>query len=133
MPTKKVIKFGGSSVATPERIRDVASIVLEAAKKERVIVVVSAFQGVTNQLLECAQLAERGNKEFQSIYKKIVKRHTKTLKVLHNGRPPKNVIAHVQVLLSELHDALQGIYLLRHSSPRALDLTASFGERLSRQ
>jgi bifunctional aspartokinase / homoserine dehydrogenase 1 len=131
MSTKKVIKFGGSSVANPERIRDVASIVLEAAKKERVIVVVSAFQGVTNQLLECAQLAERGNKEFQSIYKKIVKRHTTTLKVLHNGRPPKNVVAHVQVLLSELHDALQGIYLLRHSSPRALDLTASFGERLS--
>jgi len=44
MSTKKVIKFGGSSVATPERIRDVASIVLDAAKKERVIVVVSAFQ-----------------------------------------------------------------------------------------
>jgi aspartokinase/homoserine dehydrogenase 1 len=131
MSTKKVIKFGGSSVANPERIRDVASIVLEAAKKERVIVVVSAFQGVTNQLLECAQLAERGNKEFQSIYKKIFKRHTTTLKVLHNGRPPKNVVAHVQVLLSELHDALQGIYLLRHSSPRALDVTASFGERLS--
>jgi aspartokinase/homoserine dehydrogenase 1 len=131
MSTKKVIKFGGSSVANPERIRDVASIVLEAAKKERVIVVVSAFQGVTNQLLECAQLAERGNKEFQSIYKKIVERHTTTLKVLHNGRPPKNVVAQVQVLLSELHDALQGIYLLRHSSPRALDLAASFGERLS--
>ncbi len=131
MSTKKVIKFGGSSVANPERIRDVASIVLEAAEKERVIVVVSAFQGVTNQLLECAQLAERGNKEFQSIYKKLVERHTTTLKALHKGRPPKNVTAHVQVLLSELHDALQGIYLLRHSSPRALDLTASFGERLS--
>jgi aspartokinase/homoserine dehydrogenase 1 len=131
MSTKKVLKFGGSSVTNPERIRDVASIVLEAAKKERVIVVVSAFQGVTNQLLECAQFAERGNREFQSIYKKIVKRHTTILKVLHKGRPPKNVAAHVQELLSELHDALQGIYLLRHSSPRALDLTASFGERLS--
>jgi len=131
MSTIKIIKFGGSSVANTERIRDVASIVLEAAKKERVIVVVSAFQGVTNQLLECAQFAERGNKEFQFIYKKIVKRHTTTLNVLHNGRPPKNIVAGVQVLLSELHDALQGIYLLRHSSPRALDLTASFGERLS--
>jgi bifunctional aspartokinase / homoserine dehydrogenase 1 len=131
MSAKKVIKFGGSSVASPERIRAVASIVLKAAKKERVIVVVSAFQGVTNQLLECAQFAERGNKEFQSIYKKIVKRHIATLKILHNGHPPKNVIAHTEVLMSELHDALQGIYLLRHCSPRALDLIASFGERLS--
>jgi len=131
MSAKKVIKFGGSSVASPERIRDVVSIILEAAKKERVVVVVSAFQGVTNQLLECAQLAERGNLEFQSIYKKIVARHTTTLKVLHNGHPPKKIVAHMQLLLSELHDALQGIYLLRHSSPRALDLTASFGERLS--
>jgi bifunctional aspartokinase / homoserine dehydrogenase 1 len=131
MSTKKILKFGGSSVANPERICDVASIVLEAARKDRVVVVVSAFQGVTNQLLECAQVAERGNKEFQSLYKKIAERHINTLKVLHKGYPPKNAVAHVQMLLSDLHDALQGIYLLRHSSPRALDLTASFGERLS--
>jgi len=93
--------------------------------------VVSAFQGVTNQLLECAQLAETGNREFQSLYRKIAKRHLDALSHLHDGESPKHVTEHVQALLNELRDALQGIYLLRHSSPRALDVTASFGERLS--
>ena len=53
------------------------------------------------------------------------------MNVLHNNRPPKHVAANLQTMLAELRDVLQGIYLLRHSSPRALDLTASFGERLS--
>jgi bifunctional aspartokinase / homoserine dehydrogenase 1 len=131
MHIKKILKFGGSSVASPERIREVVSIVLDAAKKDRVVVVVSAFQGVTNQLLECAQLAEMGNTKFQSMYKTLVKRHTAALKVLHDNHPPKHVAANLQTMLAELRDILQGIYLLRHSSPRALDLTASFGERLS--
>jgi aspartokinase/homoserine dehydrogenase 1 len=64
MSIKKVLKFGGSSVANPERIREVSSIVLHAAKKDRVIVVVSAFQGVTNQLLECARHAEAGDDKY---------------------------------------------------------------------
>ena len=131
MRIKKILKFGGSSVASPERIREVASIVLSAARKERVVVIVSAFQGVTNQLLECARLAEVGDTKFQSMYKALVQRHTAALKVLHNNRPPKYVAANLETMLIELYDVLQGIYLLRHSSPRALDLAASFGERLS--
>lgn len=131
MSIKKILKFGGSSVASPERIRDVASIILEAADKERIVVIVSAFQGVTNQLLECAKLAEAGNKEFHSKYQALVERHSTTLKALHKGHPPKRVSAALQSMLDELSDALQGIYLLRHCSPRALDVTASFGERFS--
>ena len=131
MRVKKVLKFGGSSVASPERIRDVASIVLDAAKRERVVVIISAFQGVTNQLLECARLAEAGDTKYQSMYKSLVKRHTETLKALHHNNPPNHVAGNLQTMLAELRDVLQGIYLLRHSSPRALDLTASFGERLS--
>ena len=38
----------------------------------------------------------------------------------------------VDTLLDELKSTLQGIYLLRHCPPRALDMAASFGERLSR-
>ena len=54
----KVLKFGGSSLATPATVRAAAAIVLSARKAEPVVVVVSAFQGVTNQLIECARLAE---------------------------------------------------------------------------
>lgn len=131
MSIKKVLKFGGSSVATPERIRDVASIILSNVKKERVAVVVSAFGGVTDQLLECARLAEAGDRKFHSIYQKLAERHSKTLSVLHNALPPKRIALELQVMLTELRDVLQGIYMLHHCSPRTLDLTASFGERLS--
>lgn len=131
MTKRKLLKFGGSSVANPERMRQVGSIILHAAKHGPVVVVVSAYQGVTNQLLECARLAENGDREFLSLYEALVKRHVDTLQELHARRPPKRVAAEVRDLLSELHDVLQGIFLLRHSSPRAQDLTASFGERLS--
>jgi bifunctional aspartokinase / homoserine dehydrogenase 1 len=131
MSIKKVMKFGGSSVATPERIREVASIVLDAATKERIVVVVSAFQGVTNHLLECARLAEIGDKSFYAAYQKLVDRHGKTLSVLHNGLPPKRVVIELKGMLVELRDVLHGIYMLHHCSPRTLDLAASFGERLS--
>jgi aspartokinase/homoserine dehydrogenase 1 len=125
------MKFGGSSVATAERIREVASIVLGAAKKEPVAVVVSAFQGVTNQLLECACLAETGNIDFGALFQSLASRHTETLSALHNGHPPARIRREIESQLAELRDVLQGIYLLRQASPRALDLTASFGERLS--
>ena len=54
----RILKFGGSSLATPATIRAVGAIVMDARRLEPAIVVVSAFQGVTNQLLECARLAE---------------------------------------------------------------------------
>jgi bifunctional aspartokinase / homoserine dehydrogenase 1 len=131
MAIKKVLKFGGSSIANSERIKQAASIVLEAAKKENVAVVVSAFQGVTNSLLEAAHLAEAGNLKFQHVYDSLVRQHHTALKTLHNGEPAQHTQAKVDEMLAELRDVLQGIYLLRHSAPRALDLTASFGERLS--
>jgi aspartokinase/homoserine dehydrogenase 1 len=131
MKIKKILKFGGSSVANPERIREVASIILDAAKKERIAVVISAFQGVTDQLIDCARSAEAGKEKYRTNYKALAERHLGTLKVLHKGHSPKRVVSELRVMLAELDDALQGIYLLRHSSPRALDLIASFGERLS--
>ena len=57
----RVLKFGGSSLASPARVREVARIILEERRREPIIVVVSAFQGVTNQLVDCARLAERGD------------------------------------------------------------------------
>ena len=55
----RILKFGGSSLATADSIRQVAAIILENMRREPVVIVVSAFQRVTNELLECARLAER--------------------------------------------------------------------------
>ena len=51
-----VVKFGGSCLSTPETIRTAAKkIAVEASKGKRVVVVVSALQGTTDELLGLAQ------------------------------------------------------------------------------
>lgn len=47
-----VLKFGGSSVGSLKRIEHVADIVSERAKNHQVVVVLSAMQGDTDQLIE---------------------------------------------------------------------------------
>jgi len=61
----KVLKFGGSSLSTPATIRQVGKILLASRRREPLIVVVSAFEGVTNRLLDCARLAERADPAFE--------------------------------------------------------------------
>ncbi|HXG38767.1 MAG TPA: bifunctional aspartate kinase/homoserine dehydrogenase I [Bacteroidota bacterium] len=129
----KVLKFGGSSLATPERMRDVAHIVLRAAKNDRIVVVVSAFQGITNQLLECARLAEAGNTSYESLFEEIARRHRSALNAVLGRRSGSAVRRQVDALLEDLREVLHGIYLLHHCPPLSLDLATSFGERLSAQ
>src|SRR6266403_567048 len=126
----KILKFGGSSLSTPATIRGVGRILLDARRDGPVIGVVSAFQGVTNQLLECAHLAERADASYDEMFEQIARRHRAAVSQLIKKRRAR-VRAHVDALLDELHSTLQGIHLLRHCPVRALDMTASFGERLS--
>lgn len=65
-----VLKFGGSSVATPARIFRVAEIVSEFVKKgDRVVVVTSAMQGVTNRLIELTKSFSESpfNREYDAV------------------------------------------------------------------
>src|SRR4029077_203115 len=125
----RVLKFGGSSLATPDRIKSVGRIVLDPQAPQTdppAVIVVSAFQGVTNQLLECAHLAERRDPEYEQSYDRIAARHRAAIDDLlgHQGR---STHALVDAQLADLRDALHGIRLLGHCSPAALDVAASFG------
>src|SRR5262249_45730184 len=128
--TMKVLKFGGSSLSTPATIRKVERIVIDARRNGPVVVVVSAFASVTNQLLECARLAERADSKYQELFAALARRHRSAVVQLV-GRGATRTRRQVEALLAELASTLQGIALLRHCPPRALDITASFGERLS--
>ena len=129
----RILKFGGSSLATPERIRQAGQIVFRTADEEDIIVVVSAFQGITNQLLACARLAEKGDCEWETVWQKIVGRHRSAVRALTSRNRVAGLGARTESLFHDLHDALHGVQLLNHAPPRALDLIASFGERLSAQ
>lgn len=126
----RVLKFGGSSLATPATIRQVGRILLDTQRREPVVCVVSAFHGVTNQLIECARLAERADAGYVTTFEQIARRHrSATSQLVKRGQ--RRVRRDLDALLAELEGTLQGIHLLRHCPLRALDMTASFGERLS--
>ncbi|RHW77731.1 bifunctional aspartate kinase/homoserine dehydrogenase I [Colwellia sp. RSH04] len=51
----RVLKFGGSSLASAERFRQVANIIMDKGQTSNLAVVVSAPQGVTNHLVAMAE------------------------------------------------------------------------------
>ncbi|MBQ7635128.1 MAG: aspartate kinase [Bacteroidaceae bacterium] len=71
----KVLKFGGTSVGSPERMKAVARLISDGQRK---IVVLSAMSGTTNSLVEIADYAKKRNTEsagamvghLRSAYKK---------------------------------------------------------------
>src|SRR5215468_2302994 len=102
----RVLKFGGSSLSTPATIRKVGKILLAARRREPIIVVVSAFEGITNRLLDCAQLAERVDPAFEAAFEQIAKRHrTAVTQLIKHGRG--RVRDQVDAMLAELRSTLQ--------------------------
>jgi bifunctional aspartokinase / homoserine dehydrogenase 1 len=128
----KVLKFGGTSVGSVENIRTILDIAKsDLDKGEKIAITLSAMGGVTNQLIEMANMAKNNNKAYSSILAEIEKRHFDTAKALLDVKYQSKVIATIKLTLNELEDILHGISLLKELSRRTLDLVMSFGERLS--
>ena len=126
----KVLKFGGSSLGTPERIRGVKQII--KAQPLPCIVVVSAFEGVTDQLSRTAELASSGNKGYRDQFEKIITKHKEfTEALLNDEADQRRALDVVAGISNELDEVLKGIYLLRGSTKRALDQVLAAGERMS--
>ncbi len=127
----KVLKFGGSSIATPQRIKDVITIVNEARKQFKDIVVVfSAFGGTTDQLIKVGALASSGDDSYKELLKEIEKRHLEAVKELVSISHQTSALANVKMMMNELEDLLRGIFLLLNelSACATLDFIMSFGE-----
>lgn len=60
----KVLKFGGTSVGTPQRMKDVCKLITQ--EHEGNIVVLSAMSGTTNSLVEIAEYIAKHNIESAS-------------------------------------------------------------------
>jgi bifunctional aspartokinase / homoserine dehydrogenase 1 len=127
----KILKFGGSSVATPERIETIIDITLAAQKEIRVAVVVSAFGGATDTLLEMSLKSADGNEQYKKILSDFEDRHLNAVKALLPVKMQSAALANVKRLLNELEDVIHGTYLVGELTPRTQDFVMSFGERLS--
>jgi bifunctional aspartokinase / homoserine dehydrogenase 1 len=126
----KVLKFGGSSAATPERIKSIINIVKPYLQQE-VTLVFSAFGGVTDQLIQLSKLALEGNLEYKQKLEQLEKRHLDAVRELTTVSTQSAILAQVKIQINELEDVLHGIYLVKERTPRTLDYIMSFGERLS--
>ncbi len=123
----KVLKFGGTSVGSPEAIRALVNIAKDS--NERVFVV-SAFSGITDSLLQAAKLASEGQ-DWRQTFNAIAARHREMIVKLLDRGFLERATGLTEKLLDELSSLLLGISLVRDLSPRTLDLVASFGERMS--
>lgn len=128
---KRVLKFGGSSLATASHLSAVIEIVSKK-QEECILLVVSAFSGVTDQLIEMGNLAAKQEKRFEQLLESLERRHVDTAKSLINdGELRSCILSNIQNSIAQVGDLLQGVFLLRELSPRTLDFLMSFGEMLS--
>ncbi len=126
----KVLKFGGTSVQNSENIRKVINIV-KNRREDTGLVVLSAFGGITQELIDTCLDAAKGNNQYLSLFADIEARHFEIIKELISEDNQQTIISQANQLLDELKGLLKGIFLLRELSPRSKDLILSFGERLS--
>ncbi|HPY81969.1 MAG: bifunctional aspartate kinase/homoserine dehydrogenase I [Bacteroidales bacterium] len=127
----KVLKFGGASVKNAENILKTIQIVRKSLEKTQVVVVVSAFEGITNKLVEAANQAKAGNTVYAEIIKEITTTHNNTIDILLQGERKEKNKLYVENLLQNLSNLLHGISLIKELSARSLDIISSYGERLS--
>ncbi len=128
----RVLKFGGSSVSSADRIKGVMQIVQNKYNiSPSVAVVVSALGGVTDTLMGIARQAARGDGAYQDIFTQLQKRHLDLATALISPSRLASAHEHIKTTIKELEDALRGIALVWEVSKRTMDYVLSFGERLS--
>jgi aspartate kinase len=134
--TTLIMKFGGSSVGTPATLTQVLSIVLHEQKRwNRLILVVSALDGVTDMLLEAAYLAQVSNQRgYRRIAATLRTRHIALVDQLPLGTTERSALqADIDRLLFEMLDTCQNVAntTAETLSPAFSDSISSVGERLS--
>ncbi|MBQ5401830.1 MAG: aspartate kinase [Bacteroidales bacterium] len=126
----KVLKFGGSSVATAENILRVKSIVDKL--DDTSVIVVSALGGVTDELIKTSQLASAADESYKDHLTALRTRHWAACDELVEKGPRNDKLkAEVNALLDELEGICRGVFLLKVIPETTRDQIVSFGERLS--
>jgi aspartate kinase len=131
---KIVMKFGGTSVATGKNISHVANIIADNRSDDcGVVAVVSALEGVTNQLIQAAEEAKKGNRErIGKFTQELLERHLATTKEAIKDKKLEDDAEHVvKARITELEQVLTGIFYVGELTPKSRDIVISFGERLS--
>jgi len=124
----QVYKFGGASIATPERMEALLPIIHEA--KQPVILVVSAFGKTTNALELVVENACKGDRQAAlKLVREMELQHTDYAKQLLDEQHYKDAVAALNIYFTELQWAIDGADAARYDY--SYDQIVCMGEILS--
>ncbi|NUP56520.1 MAG: lysine-sensitive aspartokinase 3 [Gemmatimonadaceae bacterium] len=126
-----VCKFGGTSVGDADAIARAATII-DARRARQPVVVVSALGGATNQLLQIAEQAAKGQLigALRAV-EGLRDRHLAETQRLLTGDDADEVCTELSAMFDELAALAEALRTLGDLTPRSLDAIASLGEQLS--
>jgi len=130
----RVLKFGGTSVADADRIRNVVEVVRAeqaAAPHVRFVVVVSALGGLTETLSKASRDAAAGRPEYRDGVAEVEARHEAVLEAVTPSDEIEGLREAIARWTAEVREVLNGISLVRECTPRMLDRILALGERVS--
>lgn len=128
----KVLKFGGTSVGSVKSILSLKNIVEKESKKQPLVVVVSALGGITDKLLNTAQLALNGDEEYNNEFDSMVTRHHQMIDtIITDNKKREKLYDTVDSLFEQLKSIYYGVYLIHDLSEKTQNAIVSYGERLS--
>lgn len=125
-----VVKFGGTSVENAPAIRKVKDII-QSKKEQPLVVILSAFGGTTDTLLECGMVASVGNHNYKEILKALSERYLAVVRELMPLQQQSALLSFVVQQFNEAEDICNGIYLLQDFTARTKDRILSYGELIA--
>jgi len=127
-----VMKFGGTSMGSAERMRVAAKICTEQKVQRPVVAVVSAMSGVTDLLLNTLRHAEAADEAgVEANLEKLVSRHAEACKELLKDSQYASALEGVHTLLGDFRRIAHGMRMLGERPPRSVDEGIAIGERCS--
>lgn len=123
----KVLKFGGTSVGSVDIIKQLPILLKREMGNSQLVVVVSAFSGVTNQL---SALADTVLNDFAKAEKQVNELRIKHQEVYHE-LTEEGESSYVNELIANIHDVCRGISLLHEVTTKSRDFILTSGELLS--
>jgi bifunctional aspartokinase / homoserine dehydrogenase 1 len=127
-----VMKFGGTSMGSADRIRVAASLIVGQAKRRPCVTVVSAMSGITDLLLSALKKAETGDQAaVDQAVTEFRTRHQACVDELLLGDARQQATEVVSHWASEFERSARGVLMLKERPPRAVDYVAAIGEQVS--
>jgi len=127
-----VMKFGGTSMGSAERIKVAAGICTEQKRGRPVVAVVSAMSGVTDLLLNTLRHAEGGDETgIAANLERLTARHLEACKELLDDARCQSTTSGIHALIGDFQRITNGVRMLGERPPRSVDEAIAIGERMS--